>query len=95
MDLEEELAGFIGDSAAHGLGQFAKSLGAWGRRARSTVEQNVAEYLQEESRAVPGRHEGDTFRRDVEMLRDDVERLVARLRRLESSASGSRDDAAR
>lgn len=94
-DLEEELAGVVGDSAAHGLGRFARGLGEWGRRARSTFEQNVAEYLQEESRAVPGRHEGEAFRRDLETLRDDVERFDARLRRLESTASDSDDDAGR
>lgn len=92
-DLEEELAAVIGDSAAHGLGRFARSLREWGREARSTFEQNVAEYLQEESRAVPSRHEGAAFRRDVETLRDDVERLEARLRRLEAAASD--DDAGR
>lgn len=88
-DLEEELAGAVGDAAAHGLGRFARSLGEWGRQARSTFEQNVTEYLQEESRALPSRHEGEAFRRDVETLRDDVERLEARLRRLESTASDS------
>jgi len=93
-DLEEELAGIVGDSAAHGIGRFVRSLGEWGRRARSTFEQNVVEYLQEESRAVPSRHEGEAFRHDVETLRDDVERLEARLRRAEAADSHS-DDAGR
>lgn len=86
-DLEEELSAVVGDPLAHGIGRFARGLAEWGRQARSTFEQNVAEYLQEESRAVPGRHEGDAFRRDVETLRDDVERLEARLRRLEPRAA--------
>lgn len=94
-DLEEELASLVGDSAAYGIGRFARSLGEWGRQARATFGQNVAEYLQEESRAVPGRHEAEAFRRDVETLRDDVERFDARLRRLESPASNSDDDSER
>ena len=85
-DLEEELSGVLGDPAAHAVGQFARALGDWGRQARSTMRQNLGEYLQEETRVVPGRHEAEAFRREVETLRDDVDRLEARLRHLESAA---------
>lgn len=85
-DFEEELSGVVGDSAAHALGQFARSVRDWGLKARSTMRQNLSEYLQEESRAVPARHEAEAFRREVETLRDDVDRLEARLKRLESAA---------
>lgn len=92
-DLEEELSGVVGDAAAHGIGRFARSLGEWGRQARSTLRQNLGEYLQEESRAVPSRYEAETFRREVETLRDDIERLDARLRRIEATADTRTDDA--
>jgi len=82
-DFEEELAGLIGDAAAHGVGEFLRGVSSWTRDAGSTMQQNVAEYLQEESRAVPGRHEADEFRNEVNALRDDVARFEARLRRLE------------
>lgn len=82
-DLEEELSGVIGDVAAHGIGQFVRGVEEWGREARSTMRQNVSEYLQEESRTVPGRHEVDGFRENVNTLRDDVARFEARLRKLE------------
>lgn len=94
-DLEEELSAIVGDSAAHGLGGLARGLGEWGRQAGSTLRQNLAEYLQEESRAVPSRLETQAFRRDVETLRDDVERLEARLKRLESDAAARADDPGR
>ena len=42
------------------------------------MQQNIGEYLQEESRTVPGRHETDTFRDQVNALRDDVARCEAR-----------------
>lgn len=83
-DLEEELSGVIGDVAAHGLGDLARSISRWSREAGSTLRQNISEYLQEESRAVPGRYEVDTFRQGVHTLRDDVARMEARLTRLES-----------
>jgi ubiquinone biosynthesis accessory factor UbiJ len=90
-DLEEELSGVIGDVAAHGLGNLARGMSDWGRKAGSTLRQNLGEYLQEESRAVPSRYEVDKFRGDVEKVRDDVARLEARLKRLEQSIETNRD----
>ena len=78
-DLEEELAGIIGDSAAHGIGEFSRRFKSWGEDAARTMSQNVGEYLQEESDAVPSRGEMAQFRKDVGRLRDDVARLEARL----------------
>jgi ubiquinone biosynthesis protein UbiJ len=82
-DLEEELSGIIGDVAAHRIGEVARSIGAWGREATTTLRQNITEYLQEERRDVPSRYEVDAFTREVETLRDDVARFEARLDRLE------------
>ncbi len=86
-DFEEELSSVVGDAAAHGIGQFIRGIGDWTRDASATMQQNVGEYLQEESRAVPGRHEADAFRDDVNTLRDDVARFEARLRKLEEGHS--------
>lgn len=82
-DLEEELAGLVGDSAARGVGEFLRGFDRWARDARGNLTQNLTEYLQEESRAVPGRYEVEKFRDAVNTLRDDVDRLEARIRRLE------------
>lgn len=82
-DLEEELSTVIGDVAAHGVGEFVRSAVQWIDDTRRTMRDNVGEYLQEESRAVPGRHEVDAFRKDVNGLRDDVARFEARLRSIE------------
>ena len=90
-DLEEELSGVIGNVAAHGLGNLARGVSDWGRKAGSTLRQNLSEYLQEESRAVPSRYEVDKFRGDVEKVRDDVARLEARLALLEQNIETSRD----
>jgi ubiquinone biosynthesis accessory factor UbiJ len=78
-DLEEELSRVIGDVAAHQVGNAARSLLAFGKRAADTFAQNVAEYLQEEGRDLPARAEADEFHAEVDRLRDDVERLEARL----------------
>lgn len=82
-DVEEELSRVVGDVAAHGLAEFARGIRDWARMARTTMGGNVREYLQEESRALPTRHEVERFATELGALRDDVERAAARLRRLE------------
>jgi ubiquinone biosynthesis protein UbiJ len=81
-DLEDEVARWIGDVPAHALGEAARGAGAWLERAAEALRLNTAEYLQEESRTLPGELEAQAFYSDVERLRDDVERAAARLARL-------------
>jgi len=82
-DVEEEVAKWVGDVPAHALGEVVRGVGAWLTRAGGALRMNTAEYLQEESRAVPAPLEAQGFYADVERLRDDVERFAARLARLE------------
>jgi len=84
-DIEEELSAVIGDTAAHGLGEFSRAVGRWARETRSIMGDNIREYLQEESRDVPSRYEVEQFARNVNQLRDDVDRLAARIGRLGNS----------
>jgi ubiquinone biosynthesis accessory factor UbiJ len=91
-DAEEELSRLVGDVAAHGIGDVARGIGKWGRDARGILRQNISEYLQEESRALPSRYEVERFRGRVELLRDDVARLEARIRRLEPQQATSQSE---
>jgi ubiquinone biosynthesis accessory factor UbiJ len=83
-DLEEELSRVVGDVAAHQLGSAARTAFGFARRASDTLLQNVAEFLQEEGRDVPNRTEAEEFVLGVDRLRDDVDRLEARLKLLEA-----------
>jgi ubiquinone biosynthesis protein UbiJ len=85
-DIEEELSRVIGDVAAHRIAEIARGVGKWARDARATMGGNIREYLQEESRDLPTRYEVDRFTQQVGTLRDDVERIAARLNRLESNS---------
>jgi ubiquinone biosynthesis protein UbiJ len=85
-DLEEVLAGFLGDIAAHEIGRAAAGAASWLKHAAQSFENNAAEYLQEERRALPAAPEARAFYDDVERLRDDVERAAARLANLEQRA---------
>jgi ubiquinone biosynthesis protein UbiJ len=82
IDWEEQLAGITGDMVAHQLGNAARSAGSWLRQGRTTLEQDLGEYLQEELRVVPTRIEIENFIADVDRMRMDLERLEARIRRL-------------
>jgi ubiquinone biosynthesis protein UbiJ len=82
-DVEEHVARWVGDVPARALGDAARGVGAWLERAAGALRANTAEFLQEESRAVPAALEAQAFYADVERLRDDVERAAARLARLE------------
>ncbi|HVW68934.1 MAG TPA: SCP2 sterol-binding domain-containing protein [Steroidobacteraceae bacterium] len=78
-DLEEELSSVVSDVPAHQIGRFARSAFGWTRRAVRTTVQNVAEYLAHERRDLVSRNEADPFLRGVDALREDVDRLEARL----------------
>ena len=78
-DFEEELSRVIGDVAAHQIGNVARSALAFGRRTADTFAQNIAEYLQEEGRDLPTRVEADEFVAGVDKLREDTDRLEARV----------------
>ncbi|MBT8082354.1 MAG: SCP2 sterol-binding domain-containing protein [Gammaproteobacteria bacterium] len=82
-DVEEELSGVVGDAAAHRVGSVARGVGQWARDTRATMGANIREYLQEESRGAPSRYEVERFGAEVGTLRDDVERLAARIDRLQ------------
>jgi ubiquinone biosynthesis accessory factor UbiJ len=86
-DLEELVARWLGDVPAHAIGRAARGASDWLRRAAEALRMNTAEFLQEESRALPAALEAQAFYADVERLRDDVERAAARLARLDSARS--------
>src|SRR5207342_482323 len=52
------------------------------REAGGSFATSAAEYVTEESRDVVGRDELNAFHDDVDTLRDDVERIAARVARL-------------
>lgn len=78
-DIEEELSLLIGDAPAHQLGRFARAALGWGRWAAGTALQNTAEFFAHERADLVPRAEGEQFLRGVDALREDTERLEARI----------------
>lgn len=89
-DFEEELSRLVGDAAAHHLANLARGALDFGRRAAETFARNVGEYLTEESRDLPARAEVEGWIEEVDRLREDADRLEARLARLERTRRGGR-----
>jgi ubiquinone biosynthesis protein UbiJ len=87
-DFEEELSRVIGDVAARNIANLARGFLDFGRKAGRSLAGNVSEYLQEEGRDLPTRTEMEEFLADVDRLRDDTERLEARVSRVEATAAG-------
>jgi ubiquinone biosynthesis protein UbiJ len=86
VDWEEQLSRLVGDPIAHQVGEGLRSAGRWGRRSADTLTQDLKEYLQEEARLLPTDYEVQSFLDQVDTLRDDVERLAARIDRLRRRA---------
>jgi ubiquinone biosynthesis protein UbiJ len=78
-DLEEELSLVVGDVPAHQLGRIARAAFGWTRKAASTTVRNAAEYLGHERRDLVPRSEAEQFLQGVDTLREDVDRLAARI----------------
>jgi len=88
-DLEEELSRLIGDVPARALSHFALKTAAWARGTRRTAGENIAEYLQEESRDLVNKSELEEFLHGVDTVRETADRVDARIARLEQRLKGS------
>jgi ubiquinone biosynthesis protein UbiJ len=82
IDWEEQLSRLTGDALAHHIGRVVRGGLGWGARTLNTLARDVAEYLQEESRDLPTRPEITPLMNGIDDLRDDVDRLEARLTRI-------------
>jgi ubiquinone biosynthesis protein UbiJ len=89
-DFEEELSRAIGDVAARRVANLAREVLSFGRRATDSLGTSAAEYLQEEGRDLPVRLEVEEFLKDVDRLRDDADRLEARIARMEKAIGDRR-----
>lgn len=75
----------LGPVPAYFAEQGLKSARSFFGRLRRELPEQAAEYLREESRDVIGGWEHERFAVDIGTLRDDVERMAARIRRLEKT----------
>ncbi|MDN3521383.1 ubiquinone biosynthesis accessory factor UbiJ [Halomonas ramblicola] len=82
LDWEAELARWLGDIPAHSLAEGLRRLGRFGLRTREEFCADLSEYLFEEARVLPGRHQLEVLRDHLTELEVAADRLEARLERL-------------
>lgn len=87
IDWEEQLSRFTGDIVAHQLGRGTRGLASYLAQSKQTLESNLGEYLTEEARLLPHPFEVEEFLNEVDRLKDDTERLLARLARLQQETA--------
>ena len=83
-DLEAELAQVIGDVPAFGVGSLLRRALDYGAGVARTGARNVGEYMAHERRELVPRAEARQFLEEVDALRESVDRVAARVARLES-----------
>ncbi len=87
IDWEEHLSRFTGDVVAHQVGNAARASQRWAQQSSAALLQDAGEYLKYERELLPDRAQVETFMQQVDVLRDDVERLEARVQRLQQRQS--------
>ena len=83
-DIEADLAPIVGDIAAHRLHSLGRDTLAGIAHAASALGHNASEYIIEEAELMARAVDVARFNREVDTLADDVARLNARLRLLET-----------
>ena len=88
-DPEEQLARFMGDTAARKTANILHQLRGWAAAASSSAATSTGEVLREEVRLLTTRPRVERFGAGVERLRDDAEQLAQRIERLARQYTGS------
>lgn len=81
-DYEEDLSKIIGDIPANQANAFAKKTYSEAKSKVINVTEMLTEYWQEENPLIAKKRHVEAFVKDVDQLRDDVERLEKRIEKL-------------
>lgn len=83
IDLEEPLSKWVGDSIAYQLGKFIRGTSRVAANAGKTLALDMSEYLRFEIDMLPDDLLVEEFCKEVDVLREDVDRLSLRINKLE------------
>lgn len=81
-DVEEDLSRVFGDVIAHRVTQAGSQFLAWQKQTFNNVTQAASEYWTHERPLIATRRQVEEFVREVDAVRDHVERLEKRLEKL-------------
>ena len=89
LDWEYELSRWLGPVATQLIGGHLRSRARWYQQGFASLNQNLAEYLAEESRTLVGQREAEARFSELDRIKVDLERLEARFERLSRSLDPS------
>jgi len=79
IDWEEHLSRLIGDQMSYRVSRLVQKTSHYLSETKNTARLNINEYLTEEAKILPTAYETNQFNQAVDEIRDDTERLAARL----------------
>jgi ubiquinone biosynthesis protein UbiJ len=79
LDWERHLSRYTGELVAEEMGNLVRGGMQWGQHIADTLKDELRLMLQEDAGPLPGRDEVDSFRSDVERLRNRMEQLESRV----------------
>ena len=82
IDWEEHLSRLTGDLIAHKISSGLRAGASWLRNSVKSLSSDISEYARYEAEWMPDSHESDGFIKQVNQLRNDVDRLEAKMKRL-------------
>ena len=85
LDWESQLSPIIGDVPSHFLGQSARRFGQFARDTKDSFFRHLEEFIIEEGRLSPSKAEAEDVFEQIIKLKQDAERLDARLQQLKQS----------
>jgi len=84
IDWEEQLSKITGDTMAHPIARNFKKLLRFAKQSAQSLSDNISEYLHYESKQLPPKDAAEQFIEEITKLRDDVDRMEARIQRIQS-----------
>lgn len=85
IDWEEILSRYTGDIIAHKVGTGFRHLNKWMSNTGQSIQQDITEYLQEESQQLPTGSEITAFIKQVDDVRLSIDRVEARIKLLRNA----------
>jgi len=85
LDWEYEVSRWLGPVGTQLLGSSLRRPAAWARQSADSLRQDLADYLNEESRTLVGRNEAEARFDELDRLKLTLDRLEARVERLTHS----------
>ncbi len=87
INLETKLARYTNDQFAQRVSEIGRHSRHWTEHSLSSFRLNLQEFLQEETRDLPAKAEADEVFQQIDNCRSDMDRLVARIERLQTGSS--------